>query len=190
MCTIAAGFGHDGPGVLGVIGRADPKAARSLGLMISRTGAGAARSVLCWCTVSEAGWPRSSGLATRAGDGERLVERSMAAVLKPDESDRDATGSQSAVVLERVSFAFDDRVVLRDVSFEIQKGTMAILLDASGSGKSCCWSSCSALLRPDSGRIYVNGQRIDNMPERDLLQARADIGMVFQELALFDSSRS
>jgi ABC-type transporter Mla maintaining outer membrane lipid asymmetry ATPase subunit MlaF len=62
----------------------------------------------------------------------------MAAVLKPDESDRDATGSQSAVVLERVSFAFDDRVVLRDVSFEIQKGTMAILLDASGSGKSCC----------------------------------------------------
>jgi len=43
------------------------------------------------------------------------------------------------------------------------------------------------LLRPDSGRIFVNGQRIDDMRERDLLQVRAGIGMLFQDNALFDS---
>jgi phospholipid/cholesterol/gamma-HCH transport system ATP-binding protein len=43
------------------------------------------------------------------------------------------------------------------------------------------------LLRPDSGTIHVNGQRVDQMAERDLLRMRADIGMVFQENALFDS---
>ena len=43
------------------------------------------------------------------------------------------------------------------------------------------------LLRPDAGRILVHGQRVDDMPERDLLRLRADIGMLFQENALFDS---
>jgi phospholipid/cholesterol/gamma-HCH transport system ATP-binding protein len=43
------------------------------------------------------------------------------------------------------------------------------------------------LLRPDAGTIVVNGQRIDNLPERDLLRMRVDIGMLFQEGALFDS---
>jgi phospholipid/cholesterol/gamma-HCH transport system ATP-binding protein len=43
------------------------------------------------------------------------------------------------------------------------------------------------LLQPDSGTILVNGQRIDTMPERDLLRMRADVGMMFQENALFDS---
>jgi phospholipid/cholesterol/gamma-HCH transport system ATP-binding protein len=107
--------------------------------------------------------------------------------VKRDESDRDGSGSLPAVVLERVSFAFDDHVVLRDVSFEIQRGSMAILLGASGSGKSVLLKLVLGLLRPDSGRIYVNGQRIDDLPEDDLLRTRAGIGMVFQELALFDS---
>jgi phospholipid/cholesterol/gamma-HCH transport system ATP-binding protein len=43
------------------------------------------------------------------------------------------------------------------------------------------------LLRPDAGRILVNGTRIDTMAERDLMRVRADIGMLFQESALFDS---
>ena len=91
------------------------------------------------------------------------------------------------VALEHVSFAFDDQVVLQDVSFEIQKGRMSILLGESGSGKSVLLKLVLGLLRSDAGRIYVNGQRIDTMSERDLLRARADIGMAFQELALFDS---
>ena len=95
--------------------------------------------------------------------------------------------SSFAVVFERVSFAFDEHVVLREVSFSIPKGSMRVLLGASGSGKSVLLKLILGLLKPDSGRIFVNGQRIDDMRERDLMPVRADIGMLFQETALFDS---
>jgi phospholipid/cholesterol/gamma-HCH transport system ATP-binding protein len=92
-----------------------------------------------------------------------------------------------AVVFEKVSFAFDDHVVLRDVSFSVPKGSMTILLGASGVGKSIVLKLILGLFRPDSGAIVVNGQRIDRMPEHELLRVRGDIGMLFQETALFDS---
>src|SRR4051794_27916950 len=64
---------------------------------------------------------------------------------------------------------------------------MRILLGASGAGKSLILKLILGLLRPDSGTILVNGQRVTEMTERDLLAMRADVGMVFQENALFDS---
>jgi phospholipid/cholesterol/gamma-HCH transport system ATP-binding protein len=95
--------------------------------------------------------------------------------------------SQPAVVVDNVSFAYDEHVVLDGVSFAVGKGSMTILLGPSGAGKSVLLKLILGLLRPDSGSILVNGQRIDQMPERDLLRVRADIGMLFQESALFDS---
>jgi phospholipid/cholesterol/gamma-HCH transport system ATP-binding protein len=92
-----------------------------------------------------------------------------------------------AVVLDHVALAFDEQVVLRDVSFSVPAGSMRILLGASGSGKSLVLKLILGLLRPDAGRIFVNGRRIDRMRERELLGVRADIGMLFQESALFDS---
>ena len=91
------------------------------------------------------------------------------------------------VVFDKVSVAFDDHVVLREVSFSIAKASMVMLLGASGEGKSVILKLTLGLLRPDAGAIYVNGQRIDTMREVDLLRVRADIGMLFQETALFDS---
>ena len=95
-----------------------------------------------------------------------------------------------AVAFEDVSLAFDDHVVLRDLSFVVPKGATRILLGASGAGKSLVLKLMLGLLRPDSGTIVVHGQRVDRMDEDDLLRLRADIGMLFQENALFDSSRS
>jgi phospholipid/cholesterol/gamma-HCH transport system ATP-binding protein len=92
-----------------------------------------------------------------------------------------------AVAVEHVSFAFDDHVVLRDVSFTVPRGSMTILLGASGAGKSILLKLILGLLRPDAGSIHVNGRRIDQMSETDLLALRSDIGMAFQENALFDS---
>ena len=92
-----------------------------------------------------------------------------------------------AIVFDRVSLAFDDHVVLRDCSFTVPKGDMRILFGASGAGKSVILKLALGLLRPDTGTIMVNGQRVDQMAERELLKMRADIGMVFQENALFDS---
>lgn len=92
-----------------------------------------------------------------------------------------------AIVFDAVSLAFDDHVVLDHLSFTVPKGDMRILFGASGAGKSVILKLALGLLRPDEGTILVHGQRVDQMPERDLLRMRADIGMVFQENALFDS---
>jgi len=102
-------------------------------------------------------------------------------------ADLDATVRASSVVFDRVSFAFDDLVVLEDVSFVVPTGSMRLLIGPSGAGKSIMLKLMLGLLKPDAGRIFVNGQRIDDMHERDLLRARSDIGMSFQENALFDS---
>jgi phospholipid/cholesterol/gamma-HCH transport system ATP-binding protein len=91
------------------------------------------------------------------------------------------------VTLEHVSLAFDDDVVLHDVSFSVAAGDMAILIGASGAGKSVILKLILGLLKPDAGIIRVNGERIETLPERQLLQVRADIGMLFQDSALFDS---
>ncbi len=97
------------------------------------------------------------------------------------------SGVPPAVVFDRVHFAFDDHVVLRDVSFTVPKGSMTIFLGASGAGKSVILKLILGLLRPDGGTIHINGTRTDNMPERELMRVRGDIGMSFQETALFDS---
>ena len=98
-----------------------------------------------------------------------------------------SSASQPAVAFDRVSLAFDDHVVLQELSFTIPTGTMRVLLGPSGSGKSVILKLILGLLRPDAGAITVNGHRVDTMPEPDLLKMRSDIGMVFQENALFDS---
>jgi phospholipid/cholesterol/gamma-HCH transport system ATP-binding protein len=92
-----------------------------------------------------------------------------------------------ALVVDHVSFAFDEHEVLRDVSFVVPKGSMSILLGPSGAGKSVLLKLILGLFRPDTGSILVNDQRIDTMAERDLNHVRGDIGMLFQESALFDS---
>jgi phospholipid/cholesterol/gamma-HCH transport system ATP-binding protein len=92
-----------------------------------------------------------------------------------------------AVAFEDVWFAFDEHPVLKGLSFTVPAGSMRVILGGSGTGKSVVLKLILGLLRPDSGAILVNGQRVDHLRERDLLRIRADIGMLFQETALFDS---
>jgi len=91
------------------------------------------------------------------------------------------------VVFDKVSLAFDEKVILRDVSFTLITGHTKIFLGASGAGKSTILKLILGLLRPDSGVIWVNGERVDRMTELQLMKVRTDLGMVFQEGALFDS---
>jgi polar amino acid transport system ATP-binding protein len=98
----------------------------------------------------------------------------------------DDADAPPVVEFEHVTFAFDEHVILQDVSFSMALGTMTILLGESGAGKSVTLKLILGLLGPDEGVIRVNGQRIDDMREQDLIRVRGDIGMVFQELALFD----
>jgi phospholipid/cholesterol/gamma-HCH transport system ATP-binding protein len=91
------------------------------------------------------------------------------------------------VVFDKVSLAFDDKVILRDVSFTLLTGHTKIFLGASGAGKSTILKLILGLLKPDGGVIWVNGERVDTMTEAEMMKVRSDLGMVFQEGALFDS---
>lgn len=91
------------------------------------------------------------------------------------------------IVFDHVSLAFDDTVVLRDVSFTLNPGHTKIILGASGAGKSITLKLILGLLKADGGAIWVNGQRVDRLEEEQMMKVRGDLGMVFQEGALFDS---
>jgi len=106
----------------------------------------------------------------------------------PDPSERALSDpGPAAIIFEHVSLAFDDKVVLKDVSFGLGSGRTKIVLGASGAGKSTILKIILGLLRPDNGAVWVHGQRVDHLGEDALMAIRSDIGMVFQEGALFDS---
>ena len=112
----------------------------------------------------------------------------MALATAPAPIATGASGSDAPIVVfENVSLAFDEKVVLRDISFTMLTGHTKIILGASGSGKSTILKLILGLLRPDAGVIWVHGERVDKMSEAHLMKVRADLGMVFQEGALFDS---
>lgn len=96
-------------------------------------------------------------------------------------------GEVPVIAFDRVSLAFDEKVVLTDISFTLLPGRMKVFLGASGSGKSTILRLVLGLLRPDAGRIWVLGRRTDTMSETALMEVRAHLGMIFQEGALFDS---
>lgn len=97
-------------------------------------------------------------------------------------------GSPEAVIaFDEVSLAFDDNVILDRVSFELLPGRAKVVLGGSGVGKSTVLRLILGLLRPDSGAIYINGQRVDQLSEEAMMPVRDQLGMVFQEGALFDS---
>src|SRR4249920_2436245 len=91
------------------------------------------------------------------------------------------------VMFDQVQLAFDEKVVLKNISFTLISGHTKIILGASGSGKSTILKIITGLLRADKGVIWVNGQRVDQLSELEMMAVRADLGMIFQEGALFDS---
>ena len=91
------------------------------------------------------------------------------------------------VLFDKVSLAFDDKVILKDVTFSVRAGHTKIFLGASGAGKSTILKLMLGLLKPDTGTIWVLGHRVDLMSEVQLMGVRHHMGMVFQEGALFDS---
>jgi phospholipid/cholesterol/gamma-HCH transport system ATP-binding protein len=91
------------------------------------------------------------------------------------------------VLFDKVWLSFDDKVILKDVTFSARSGHTKIFLGASGAGKSTILKLMLGLLKPDSGTIWVLGHRVDTMTEAQLMGVRHHMGMVFQEGALFDS---
>jgi phospholipid/cholesterol/gamma-HCH transport system ATP-binding protein len=116
-------------------------------------------------------------------DGQVSEDAAESTFAEVDDRDR----AIPAVEFRNVHLAFDDRKVLDDLSFKVMKGETKIILGASGCGKSTTIKLVLGLLKPDAGKILVDGQDITNFSEVEMMRVRKKIGMIFQEGALFDS---
>ncbi len=86
-----------------------------------------------------------------------------------------------------VSKSFGDQKVLDDVSFEVRRGEMVVVLGRSGVGKSVTLKHILGFLQPDEGQVFVAGREVSRLSEAELAEVRRRVTMVFQSGALFDS---
>ena len=89
--------------------------------------------------------------------------------------------------LTGVRKSFGDKVVLDGIDLAIPAGTSMVMIGGSGSGKSVLLKCVLGLIEPDAGRIEIDGQDLLRLPREERVLARARIGMLFQNGALFDS---
>jgi phospholipid/cholesterol/gamma-HCH transport system ATP-binding protein len=92
-----------------------------------------------------------------------------------------------AIAYENIRIGFDEGEVLRGVSFGVLPGETKVLVGETGAGKTLLLKMAAGLIRPASGRVTVLGRDVTAMSEEDLLDFRRELGVVFQEGALFDS---
>lgn len=91
------------------------------------------------------------------------------------------------ISLQHVDKTLGGKPVLRDLSFDVERGESLVIVGGSGQGKSVTLKHIIGLMRPDRGRILIDGHDITTMREVELNQFRRRFGMAFQEGALFDS---
>src|SRR6267378_6031663 len=95
--------------------------------------------------------------------------------------------TQSLLLFDNVGVKFDDLVALEGMSFELRAGETRVILGAAGSGKTTLLKIALGLIRPDSGSVYLFGQEINDLKEKQLFAIRSRVGVLFQEGGLFDS---
>jgi phospholipid/cholesterol/gamma-HCH transport system ATP-binding protein len=95
--------------------------------------------------------------------------------------------TEPMIELKNVSMSFQDRRILDDVSLQVQRGEILVVIGPSGAGKSTLLRLMIGLLKPDAGQIWVDGREISHLDEDELNKIRRNMGMVFQYSALFDS---
>jgi phospholipid/cholesterol/gamma-HCH transport system ATP-binding protein len=91
------------------------------------------------------------------------------------------------ISLRHVTKSFGSHTVLQDISFDVPEGRITAILGPSGTGKSVLLKNIIGLLKPDSGEIWVDGEQIVGMREKDLYRVRRKFGVLFQDGALFGS---
>ena len=88
--------------------------------------------------------------------------------------------------VNNITKSFDDNTILDEVSFELAKGEIKVLIGPSGGGKSTLLQCINCLVVPDSGDIRLENEQIDFSSKRDLYSLRQRVGMIFQDFNLFD----
>jgi phospholipid/cholesterol/gamma-HCH transport system ATP-binding protein len=109
------------------------------------------------------------------------------AVAETSVAEAPSSKPSPSVRLDHVSKSFGSRRVLEDVSFDVPAGCGFVILGRSGTGKSVTLRHIIALVRPDSGRVFVQGEEVSVLTGADLSRVRRSVGFLFQNAALFDS---
>ncbi len=91
------------------------------------------------------------------------------------------------IQLKRITLHYGGHEIVREIDLSVQRGETKIILGPSGVGKSTILKAILGLLKPKSGEIFVHGKEITKLSERELVQTRLRMAMVFQQGALFDS---
>lgn len=90
------------------------------------------------------------------------------------------------IAIEEIEKSFGHNQVLRRVKLNVPKGCLYGLIGPGASGKSILLKIIAGLIRPEGGRVVVEGQNVFEMPDIELQKFRANFGMLFQNYALFD----
>jgi phospholipid/cholesterol/gamma-HCH transport system ATP-binding protein len=98
-----------------------------------------------------------------------------------------AEEQEAVISLRGVTKSFGSHTVLQDISFDIPKGRITAIMGPSGTGKSVMLKNIIGLLTPEQGEIWVEGEQIVGMRDRDLYRIRRKMGVLFQDGALFGS---
>ena len=101
--------------------------------------------------------------------------------------DSKSSARSPAVRMDHVTKAFAARKVLDDVTFEVPAGGGFVIMGRSGTGKSVALRHMIGLLRPDSGRVFIEDDEISALSGARLSDVRKKMGFLFQSAALFDS---
>ncbi|HUQ38650.1 MAG TPA: ABC transporter ATP-binding protein [Acidimicrobiales bacterium] len=94
---------------------------------------------------------------------------------------------EAIISLDGVTKSFGSHTVLADISFDVPKGKITAIMGPSGTGKSVLLKNIIGLLQPDKGQIWVDGEQIVGMREKELYRVRRKFGVLFQDGALFGS---
>ncbi len=108
----------------------------------------------------------------------------------PPDAGTDPLGApkgRASIRFEDVSYSIDGRLILDRVTFEVPVGRTKVIMGPSGTGKSTILRLILGLIKPQSGRILVDGQDITRLKRRPLDALRQQMAIVFQDGALFDS---
>ena len=100
---------------------------------------------------------------------------------------RPAASSDAIISIQGITKRFGSHTVLEDITFDVPRGKTSAVMGPSGTGKSVLLKTVIGLLRPEAGQVYIDGDPIVGVREKEVLRIRRKIGVLFQDCLLYTS---
>src|SRR4029077_5365316 len=111
----------------------------------------------------------------------------IAASPLPAHDERHAASSSPMIAVRSLKKSIGKQEILRGIELDVATGETLVIIGRSGGGKSVLLKHLIGLMLPDAGEIWIEGQNIIGLNERQLAPIRRKVGILFQGAALFDS---